>query len=150
MTSLTDDLGYLLSTPSPQRIKQVILIRRDLKMRRGKEIAQGAHASIAFMTNRLHFRGSRVVDSEVESRGFFSEVEFKWIQGNFRKVTVMVHSEEELLSLVEDAKRAGVVAEPIQDSGYTEFHGVPTWTAAAIGPDYDEKIDPITGHLELY
>jgi len=33
--------------------KQVIVIRKDLKMRRGKEIAQGAHASIAFLTARF-------------------------------------------------------------------------------------------------
>lgn len=33
--------------------KQVIVIRRDLKMRRGKEIAQGSHASMAFMSHLL-------------------------------------------------------------------------------------------------
>ncbi|MGZ3423232.1 MAG: peptidyl-tRNA hydrolase, partial [Polyangiales bacterium] len=34
-------------------VKQVIVVRRDLKMRRGKEIAQGSHASMAFLTERL-------------------------------------------------------------------------------------------------
>lgn len=34
-------------------MKQVIVIRRDLRMRRGKEIAQDAHASIAWLTSRL-------------------------------------------------------------------------------------------------
>jgi len=33
--------------------KQVIVIRRDLKMRRGKEIAQGAHASTAWLAERV-------------------------------------------------------------------------------------------------
>ena len=32
-------------------MKQVIIIRKDLKMRRGKEIAQGSHASMAFLLN---------------------------------------------------------------------------------------------------
>lgn len=36
-----------------QNFKQVILIRKDLKMRRGKEIAQGAHASMAFLVNPI-------------------------------------------------------------------------------------------------
>jgi hypothetical protein len=38
-------------------IKQVIVIRKDLKMRRGKECAQAAHASMAFITRRLSFPG---------------------------------------------------------------------------------------------
>ena len=33
--------------------KQVIVIRKDLKMRRGKEIAQGCHAAMAFITRRI-------------------------------------------------------------------------------------------------
>ena len=35
----------------PEDVKQVIVIRRDLKMRRGKEIAQGAHASSSWLAN---------------------------------------------------------------------------------------------------
>jgi PTH2 family peptidyl-tRNA hydrolase len=38
----------------------------------------------------------------------------------------------------------------IQDSGRTEFHGQPTLTACAIGPDLAERIDEITGDLTLY
>jgi peptidyl-tRNA hydrolase len=33
-------------------MKQVIVMRKDLKMRRGKEIAQGAHASMAFLAKK--------------------------------------------------------------------------------------------------
>lgn len=32
----------------PKAIKQVIVVRKDLKLRRGKEIAQGAHAAMAW------------------------------------------------------------------------------------------------------
>jgi PTH2 family peptidyl-tRNA hydrolase len=38
----------------PMTTKQVIVIRKDLKMRRGKEIAQGSHASMAFLTRRIN------------------------------------------------------------------------------------------------
>jgi len=34
-------------------VKQVIVIRRDLKMRRGKECAQAAHASMMWLTKRI-------------------------------------------------------------------------------------------------
>ncbi len=37
----------------------------------------------------------------------------------------------------------------ITDAGRTEFHGEPTNTTLAIGPDYSEKIDKITGGLPL-
>jgi peptidyl-tRNA hydrolase len=32
--------------------KQVIVIQRGLKMRRGKEISQGCHAAMSFLTKR--------------------------------------------------------------------------------------------------
>lgn len=38
----------------------------------------------------------------------------------------------------------------ITDVGRTEFNGVPTITALAIGPNKSEDIDKITGHLKLY
>lgn len=131
-------------------VKQVIIIRDDLGMRRGKQIAQGAHASIAFMTNRLASDPAKILDLEVLASASFSPAEWQWIEGNFRKICVRVHSEQELLDIFNEARIRGLTAEIIEDSGLTEFGGVATYTAAAIGPDYDERIDPVTGHLELY
>jgi PTH2 family peptidyl-tRNA hydrolase len=126
-------------------VKQVIVIRRDLKMRRGKEIAQGAHAAMAFLTRRLTW-----TEGETEARLTTSPAEFAWLTSSFRKVTLQVASEEELLDVYERALAAGLVVYLITDSGLTEFAGVPTRTCLAIGPDYDDKIDPITGDLALY
>jgi PTH2 family peptidyl-tRNA hydrolase len=127
-------------------IKQVIVIRRDLRMRRGKEIAQGAHASMAWLRQRvlqgLTPSGAGLVE--------LSEVERTWLERSNRKVTVKVTSEPELMAVYEQALRAGLVAHLITDGGLTEFGGVPTRTCLAIGPDYDDRIDPITGALELY
>lgn len=127
--------------------KQVIVIRRDLKMRRGKEIAQGAHASMAWLAERVLARMTPVgsVD-DVE----LSEAERAWLTSSFRKVTVKVGSEQELLAVYDKALEAGLVAHLITDRGLTEFGGVPTRTCLAIGPDYDDLIDPVTGDLELY
>jgi PTH2 family peptidyl-tRNA hydrolase len=124
-------------------VKQVIVIRRDLKMRRGKEIAQGAHAAMAWLTRRMAFGDGRAC---VE----LSPVETGWLAGGHRKVTVAVTSEEQLMAVYEKARAAGLVAELITDSGRTEFHGVPTPTSVGIGPDYDDLIDPVTGDLDLY
>ena len=95
--------------------KQVIVIRRDLRMRRGKEIAQGAHASMGWLRQRVmpHLTPARVAD-QVK----FSEAERAWLEGSLRKVTVKVGSEAELLAVYDKALEAGVAhasAEPRAD-----------------------------------
>jgi PTH2 family peptidyl-tRNA hydrolase len=74
----------------------------------------------------------------------------EWIESGFTKVCVRVDSEEQLLEVYQRAKDAGLAAHLITDSGKTEFDGVPTKTCCAIGPDYSDRIDKVTGHLELY
>ena len=123
-------------------IKQVIVMRHDLKMRRGKQIAQGAHASMAFLTRRLQSRSSICMDD-------FSSSEQTWIMGSFAKVCVRCNSEEELMSIHDKAIATGLEVHLITDSGRTEFHGQPTRTCLAIGPDDASKIDQVTGDLEL-
>lgn len=125
----------------PSKPKQVIVIRRDLHMRRGKEIAQGSHASMAWLSKRVQ------LGYGIES---MSEPERLWLTGSFAKVCLQVSSEQELLDIKQKAEDAGLQVDLITDSGLTEFGGVPTNTCLAIGPDFPEKIDPITGGLKLY
>jgi PTH2 family peptidyl-tRNA hydrolase len=72
-----------------------------------------------------------------------------WLTGAFAKVCCRVDSEEELMQIHDKAEEAGLEVHLITDSGRTEFHGQPTRTCLAIGPDEADKIDQITGHLEL-
>lgn len=136
-----------------EKIKQVIVVRtkypvNDInyaetnsgfrKLRTGKLIAQAAHASMAFLTNKI------------KNNDFdFSEEQQEWINGIFTKICCYVESEEELLNIYKAAKNAGLTVELIEDKGLTEFNNVPTKTALAIGPHYSEKIDSITGFLPL-
>lgn len=129
---------------SDQRLaKQVIVMRKDLGMRKGKMVAQGAHASIAFLTNKLRESEGPVRDL------FLRDAECAWIEGRFTKVCVSVESEEELLAIHNAALEAKVVSYLITDAGLTEFNGVPTNTCCAVGPDWNDNVDPITGHLKL-
>lgn len=113
-------------------MKQIIVMRKDLKMPRGKEIAQGAHASMK--ATLLHLEDPRVKE---------------WLSGNFTKIAVGVSSEEELIAVYDAAKAAGLIAEKIVDSGLTVFKGTPTLTCIGIGPDTHENLQPITGELKL-
>ena len=131
----------------------MIVIRSDLGMRRGKEVAQGAHAAMAWLTIRLCDSGFLWSFDETEVRSEsaeFSAAEVAWMQGSFTKIACRVRSEAELLDLHAAATSAGLEAHLITDAGRTEFGGVPTHTALAIGPDLAERIDPVTGGLELY
>ena len=70
--------------------------------------------------------------------------------GRFTKVCVQVPDEAALLAVAEEAKKAGLECHVVTDAGLTEFDGVPTNTCLAIGPDEAEKIDMVTGKLQLY
>ncbi|QQM15226.1 peptidyl tRNA hydrolase [Mycobacterium phage Pound] len=113
-------------------MKQMIVMRTDLGMRKGKMIAQGAHASLAVVVNNAP-------DPRID----------EWLAGAFTKICVRVESEMELLDIYEKAKSTGLLTELITDNGLTEFNGVPTRTCIAIGPDTAENLAPITGHLRL-
>ena len=130
--------------------KQVIVVRKDLSMRKGKIAAQVAHASLAFIANRLSYDiiRSRPVTYRTRVHGL-TEVEVGWLEDSYTKVVLGVDSEDELLELASQAARQGVAVWPIVDNGRTEFGGVATLTCVAFGPDYNDKIDAVTGHLAL-
>lgn len=109
-----------------QNIKQVIVMRHDLKMRRGKQIAQGAHASMSFLTRKLQNKLSISMDD-------FSPNEQTWITGSFAKVCVRCNSEQELMAIHDKSIELGLEVHRITDIGRTEFHGQPTRTCLAIG-----------------
>ena len=115
-------------------------------MRRGKEIAQGSHASMAFLINRM--RQLPNLDGQVALS--LTAPEQHWITQGMAKVCLKINSEEELLAHHAKAQEAGLESHLIRDSGRTEFNGVATLTACAIGPDDPERIDAITGDLSLY
>lgn len=135
------------STQLSNNVKQVIVIRRDLNCRRGKEASQVAHASMAFLTRRL-------VDITHHGIGathglVLHTVEQWWLDDSYTKIVASVDSEEELLAIRDEAMKAEVECHLVQDNGLTEFGGIKTYTCLALGPDLARKIDPITGHLKL-
>ena len=133
--------------------KQVIVIRKDLKMRRGKECAQCAHASMGVFTKNMRFiRGSLPGERPIFYLGWIQigMAVYHWFRNSFKKVVVYVTSEEELLKIYEQAKDADLPCSLIQDSGKTEFHGEPTYTTVAVGPAEEEEVNKITGELPLY
>jgi PTH2 family peptidyl-tRNA hydrolase len=111
-------------------MKQAIIIRKDLKMSRGKQISQACHASVAA------FLKAKKSDKE------------KWINGGMKKVVLKVSGLKELKNIHKLAKKEKLPCELIKDRGLTQIKPGST-TALGIGPASDKKIDKITGKLKL-
>lgn len=141
------------------KTKQVIVMRKDLNMRKGKMIAQGSHASMAFLTkygrmeHDIIYGHSDLHTYSFSNMGIHIREHFEsirhWLENSFRKICVYVESEQELLAVHQKALEAGLMSNLIEDSGATEFHGVSTLTCCAIGPHTDDKFEGITDHLPL-
>lgn len=119
-------------------MKIVIIIRRDLKMRRGKEIAQGAHAAMGAYNDSMD-RWGPIAEDMVEP----------WATNGRKKVCLKVSSESEIIRLTSLCEKAGIGHYLVRDAGRTEVPPMSP-TALGIGPDYEERIDRITGELALY
>ena len=113
--------------------KQVIVVRTDLNMGKGKIAAQACHASI---------------EAFIEAQKKCPEVVEKWLKEGQKKVVVKVRSEEELMEVFREASQKGLPCSLIRDAGRTQL-APGTYTAVAIGPEREEKIDKITGRLKL-
>lgn len=127
--------------------KQVIVVRKDLNMRKGKMIAQGAHASLAVI---LKYKWRLVL-----LPFFYGTPLFNWLRGPFVKIVVGVDSEYELLDIAKQVVKRNndrttkIPYALIKDAGRTEFKGKETYTALAIGPWWSKDLDKLTGHLKL-
>jgi|APHM01.1.fsa_nt_gi conserved hypothetical protein TIGR00283 len=109
--------------------KQVILVREDLDMSKGKCVAQGSHVSVL---------ATREADDETVQ---------DWIDEGGKKIVLTVESEEQLLNILNSID--DVPTAKIRDLGYTELEPN-TLTAGAVGPANEDKIDTYTGHLDLF
>ena len=110
--------------------KQVIVVREDLKLSRGKLAVQVAHASIT---------GYELSDLSTRE---------KWKLEGQKKIVLKVKNLDELMKIFEMAKKEGLTAGYIRDAGLTEIPSG-TITAVVIGPEKSDKIDKITGSLPL-
>lgn len=121
------------ASPRSFRYKQVIAVRTDLDMSRGKTAVQVAHGALSAAER------ARIARQDVWKA---------WINEGQKKVAVKVASESELL----DLKRLAVVHRLpnalVEDAGMTELPPG-TITVLGIGPALSEEVDKVTGNLKL-
>lgn len=146
--------------------KQVIVVRHDLikgphAVRRGKMMAQVAHASVASLLKLFTIKKTETLAGgllEPGQIGYEYNLGFglgtvleDWLLGKFTKIVVSVPSETELLELYDKLCKTDklIPFSLITDAGLTEFKDVPTNTCLGIGPYISEEIDKYTGNLPL-
>jgi len=110
--------------------KLVVVMREDLKLSKGKACAQTGHA---------------VLDCFLRSDD--SKLLRDWMNEGGKKIVLKTKKLEDIFSLKEAAKRAGLVTSVIKDAGHTEIKPG-TVTCIGIGPDKEEKIDKVTKDLQ--
>jgi len=110
-------------------LKQVIVLRSDLGMSKGKLIAQACHASL-----KSYEKASDKVVSDWKSSGM--------------KKVVVENGDGSLEEKLESAKGLQIPAALITDAGRTELEPG-TKTALGVGPAESNKIDKVTGELKL-
>lgn len=113
-------------------IKQVIVVRIDLGMGKGKIAAQVGHACVLGAEN--------VRRSHPE---WFS----KWWSGQ-EKIVLKVNNEKELEEIKKGAIDLGLPWAQVTDAGHTQI-APGTFTCISIGPAPESQIDKITRDLKL-
>lgn len=133
-------------------IKQIIVIRKDLrnfkgeKLRTGKLCSQAAHASLGIILEISKYRDG-ILHLHCPPSSYMHE----WLYcDSFTKITLAVNSLDELLEIEEKLLSDNIRTKLIIDNGKTEFNNVKTPTCLATEPYDSDILDRITGHLSLY
>ncbi len=113
-------------------LKQVIVVRNDLKMGKGKTAAQCAHASVEGVEKALKEKPEWVKEWKGEGQ---------------EKVVVKVESKKEFLELFELTRKKFPSA-LIKDAGRTQIKAGEA-TCFALGPAPEKKLDEFTKKLKL-
>ena len=113
--------------------KQVIVVRKDLRMGTGKIASQVGHAAVLGVEqcrklNKLWLRS--------------------WFNEGQPKIVVKVNSLEELLQVQRDAEELRIPSVMVQDRGLTQIP-TGTLTCIGIGPAPSDIIDKVTSELKL-
>lgn len=123
-------------------IKQVIVVRSDLHMRRDKLAEQAARASMQFLIdNNEADRGDQLTVK-------LSNDEATWLMSGSLTSVVACDSEDALRDMVFRAELADIEVHPINQQG-TDEDDPDVLTCAAFGPTTSRELDRIVGGLKV-
>ena len=123
-------------------VKQVIVVRKDLSMKKGQLAAHVAEASIKFLTdNNESVRGDELTIK-------LNPEEAIWLNEGFKKIVLGIDSKDALENLMFRAELDGIEVYPIVVQSPDEFNGDRTLTCASFGPASSQDLSKVIGKLK--
>jgi PTH2 family peptidyl-tRNA hydrolase len=116
-----------------EEIKQVIIVRKDIKMGTGKLAAQVGHAAVM---------------SYLETTKVNNKIAEEWLNTGGKKIVLKVENEESLRKLFGAFKYKKIPCALITDAGLTQLPPG-TVTALGVGPWATRELNPLTSMLKL-
>lgn len=157
---------YIKGTALPQEdgkndapYKQIIIVRKDLDMTKGKMAAQVSHASMAFMTCMARRGAIKMLNGSYETVMTFDKGLYeKWIEGAFTKCVLEAKNKNDILKAAKMADnigmKEGVDYFMIYDNCYTELtpeeQDGTCLTCIGFKPMSADTIDVIGKKYQLY
>jgi len=128
---MLNKIKKLLKSSKP--LKQVLIVRMELKMGKGKIASQVAHASVA------SYLKAKIKDKNIVDR---------WVFEGMKKIVLKVQTEKELLEYFNLCKSKSIPCELIRDAGKTQINPG-SLTTLGIGPWFEDELDEIFNGLKL-
>ena len=124
-------INRIKSLVSMDETQMVIVLRKDLKLPKGKMAVQASH-SVASLVMKA--KDDRIFQ--------------QWFNAGQKKIAVFCENEKELLSIMQKAKDKGLKTSLVQDAGRTVVEPG-TKTCIAIGPGLESEFKGLTDKLSL-
>lgn len=117
--------------------KQVIIVRNDIKISPEKLAGQVAHAAVMLYHNQN-------LKQDTLNKALLNV----WLNNFYTKIILQADLQE-ILKIQEIAKSKNINNFLVIDKGFTELEP-DTITCLGLGVHYNDVLNLITGHLELY
>ena len=132
------------------RVKQVIVVRKDLKMSTGEVAEKVTDAALKIFFDRIAKWTTNVtINNTIILEGMTSPIK-KWVDGNSAKNILSCNTENDIMTLADKAKNLNIPFAISFDNTFNTFNDTTTPLCIALGPDYDDKIDPLIRECEVY
>lgn len=114
--------------------KLIYCVRNDLKMGKGKIASQCCHGTFEIYENNIKKKKSNMITL--------------WKSTGQAKIILKINSEKEMYKLKKNAEDLKMCTHIVCDAGHTQVSQGSN-TVLIIGPDYESRLNQITGHLKL-